>query len=176
PNVGLAWDPFGDGKTAIRAGFGIFYVDDNLGQSLSNSVTTNAGLSTTVSNGGLSGFLSSTPPGLTAPPFVVPRTLAMNYALNATGNATAMPDPGLTSPYVSQWNLGVQHSFRNTLVTVTYVGNHGVKEIRGLDYNQVLINGLLPNFLAVQKNGFLAQAATGSFNPAYNPNIAGSQP
>src|SRR6185437_9602838 len=50
------------------------------------------------------------------------------------------------------------------------------KEIRGLDYNQVLINGLLPNFLAVQKNGFLAQAATGSFNPAYNPNITGSQP
>jgi hypothetical protein len=60
------------------------------------------------------------------------------------------------------------------ILSVRYVGNHGVKEIRGLDYNQVVISGLLPSFLQAQNNGFLAQTKTGSFNPSYNSAIAGS--
>jgi hypothetical protein len=175
PNLGLAWSPSGDNKLAIRAGYSIAYVDDNIAYALSNSaVSTNSGLATTVSNAGLKGFISSTPPALTAPAFQVPRTVAQNYALNPSGNATAMPDPGLTTPYVQQWNLSVERSIKDMLVSVRYVGNHGVKEIRGLDYNQVLISGLLPAFQQAQSNGFLAQKATGSFNPTYNPNIAGS--
>lgn len=176
PNVGLAWDVKGDGRWAIRTGYSIFYVDDNLGQGISNSVTTNSGLATTVSNTGLSGFISNTPPALNVPAFIVPRTLYQNYSLAPSSNATAMPDPGLTTPYVQQWNLSVEHAVKNFVIDVRYQGNHAVKMIRGLDYNQVVISGLLQPFLAAQNNGFLAQKATGSFNPTYNANIAGSQP
>jgi hypothetical protein len=51
-----------------------------------------------------------------------------------------------------------------------------VKEIRGIDYNQVQIGQILQPFLQAQQNGLLAQKATGAFNATYNPNIAGSQP
>lgn len=176
PNIGVAYDVFGDGKTAIRAGYSIFYVDDNLGQALSNSVTTNSGLSTAVGFSGFSGFITNNPPAIPTPAFQVPRTLAQNYALNPSGNAVAMPDPGLTTPYVQQWNFGIEHEVKNFVVNVRYVGNHGVKEIRGIDYNQVLIGQILQPFLQAQQNGFLAQRATGSFNATYNPNIPGSQP
>src|SRR5581483_10658236 len=62
PNLGLAWALGSDNKTVVRAGYSLAYVDDNLGQALSNSVTTNSGLATTVSNSGLKGFITTAPP------------------------------------------------------------------------------------------------------------------
>ena len=174
PNAGLAWDVAGDGKMVIRAGYGLFYVDDNLGQAMSNSYASNSGLSSTVQNSGLKGIITSTPPPINAPGFQVPRMLAQNYLLN-TQQAVAMPDPGLTTPYVQQWNIGIERAIKNTLLNIRYVGNHGVKMIRGLDFNQVQIGQLLPNFQKLaQQNGWLAQKATGSFNPSYNASIAGA--
>jgi hypothetical protein len=52
----------------------------------------------------------------------VPRTLAQNYVLNPAGNAVAGPDPGLTTPYVQQWNVGIEHLMKNFVVNVRYRG------------------------------------------------------
>ena len=88
-----------------------------------------------------------------------------------------MLDPNLKHPRVQQYSIGVQHEFKGTVVEARYVGNHVVGAYRAFDFNQVVINsnGFLQDFLRAQKNGFLAQAAGGSFNPAYNSNIPGSQ-
>jgi Carboxypeptidase regulatory-like domain len=175
PNLGLAWNVGGDSKTVIRAGYGLFYVDDNLGQAMSNSYGTNSGLATTAGYS-LKGILTTAPPAIASGAFQVPRTLAQNYAINPTANAVAMPDPGLTTPYVQQWNIGVERAVKNTILNVRYVGNHGVKAIRGIDYNQVMISALLPAFQGAYANGLAAQKATGVFAPAYNSAIPGSQP
>ena len=177
PNVGFAWDVFGNGRTAVRGGFSINYVDDDNIAVVNNSAATNSGLSTTVSAAGLSGRLSTNLPSIPNPTFKVPITESANYALNS-GNAMGLVDPNLRTPYVEQWNFSIEHEFKNTLFAVRYIGNHGTKEIRVQDFNQVNINanGFLADFQRARTNGNLARAATGVFNPAYNPNIAGSQP
>jgi hypothetical protein len=175
PNIGLAWDPTGEGKWAVRAGYSLAYVNDNMIRAVDNSQGTNAGLASTVSASGLSGQLRNGVPAIKTPDFKVPRSLADNYALSST-SAAAMPVPDMVTPYVQQFSLGVQRTIGKFLIDARYVGNHSTKSVRGFDYNQVIISQMLPDFLKAQSNGALAQKATGTYNPSYNPSIAGSQP
>jgi hypothetical protein len=175
PNIGLAWDPTGEGKFVIRAGYSINYVNDSIVAAVNNAVTTNAGLQTSVSQVNLTNQVGQGVPALSAPGFQVPITLAQNYAVNPAA-ALALPNPNLVTPYVQQWNFGIQRSLKGWLLDVRYVGNHGTKEIRGIDYNQVQIGQILPNFQQAYQNGVLSLQQTGVFRPAYNANITGSQP
>ena len=176
PNIGLAWYIFGDGKTALRAGYSMNYVNDEYLVALTGNVTTNAGLAQTVTAQGLTSLISAGLPPIASPVFQVPRTFLDNYNLSATTNF-GMADPNLRSPYVQQWNIGIQREMRGFVVDLRYVGNHGTKLLRGVDLNQVNINagGFLADFLRAQQNGNLTLAQTGVFNAAYNSAIAGSQ-
>ncbi len=81
------------------------------------------------------------------------------------------------TPFVQEWTVGVEHEVKGAIVTARYVGNHGTKLLRAVDYNQVLYNanGFLADFLRAQNNAALSQAAGGAYNGNYNAAIPGSQ-
>jgi hypothetical protein len=175
PSVGLAWDMFGDGKTAFRAAYSISYVNDQAIYAPESMVEANSGLQTLSQNTGLSNRVSSLP-AIPVPVYQVPLSVSTNYANNSQ-NTVGLVDPNLHRPYVQQYSAGIQHEFKHTLFEARYVGNHMVGGYRAFDFNQVVIqqNGFLADFLRAQNNGFLALARNGVFNPAYNPGIPGSQ-
>ncbi len=165
PNVGIAWDPFGDGKTAVRAGFSMNYANDQFFTAVDNAASGNTGLQASPINAGpigfgLSGQTVSNPMGaqiVTPPPFQIPTdfmTNADNQGIPVAGYAI---DPGLKAPYVEQWNLSIQRELGwNTSLSVSYVGNHGVGLFRAIDLNQLLLDqkGFYGDFLNARANLF----------------------
>ena len=176
PNLGIAWDVFGDGKTAVRGGYSIFYVNDATILAAENMLEANGGLQGFGGDTGLSGHVSQGLPPVSLPTYMVPLTAADNYATNPFAVIGSV-DPNLRKPYVQQYSIGIERDIKGTVVAVRYVGNHSVAQLRAFDFNQVNINagGFLADFLKAQNNGFLALAKNGTFNPAYNATIAGSQ-
>jgi outer membrane receptor protein involved in Fe transport len=57
PNVGLAWDVSGAGKTVIRAAYSVSFVEDENIRALDNSTNTNTGLQSNSARTGLTGLL-----------------------------------------------------------------------------------------------------------------------
>jgi hypothetical protein len=131
PRVGLAWDPFGDGKTAVRAGFGTYYSLMDALSFLLNSLPPYNG-SVSYSNTALSSLLPVMP-GVQPPPSCGPGVPAP-----CTTYAPQGVQPNAKTQAVEEWNFSVQRQLdRNSSVRVAYVGSHGYHGLLSIDPNSI---------------------------------------
>ncbi len=121
PRVALAWDPFGNGKTAIRAGFGIYYsLIDDLSFLLNSIPPYNGSVSLTGSLPALLPITPGVPPG--------PATIFAPQGLQADAK----------TPTVQEWNFALEQQLdRNTSLRLAYVGSFGYHGFVSLDPNSV---------------------------------------
>jgi hypothetical protein len=130
PRVALAWDPFGQGKTAVRAGIGVYYtLIDNLSFLLNSLPPYNGSVTFT---GPLANFLPITsgvqPPRACGPGVPTPCSTFAPQGIEAAAK----------TPTVNEWNLTVEHQVgSNTAFRVGYVGSFGYHGLLSIDPNTI---------------------------------------
>jgi hypothetical protein len=122
PRIGVAWAPFGDGRTSVRASFGVFF------DPLWTDFYANAA--------------NRTPPfyilgSVRNPEFpnASAVTSSPNFVLGRQDTLVYEP----ANPYSLHTNFSIQRKIvKNAILTVVYVRQRGVHEVRLIDQNQAI--------------------------------------
>lgn len=187
PRVGIAWDPFRDGKISVRAGYGIFH--DRLFGQLLGLTRGNPPFQQIF----FQPFFLQGAPGQPCPPpenstpfgvcigpqlsgLPLPPSLSSGPGANVVGNGSfILPfliDPHLRMPYSQSWNFGVQRQLpAGVLMEMDYVGSRGTRLLRLVDGNppqpalvaQLLASGVPPEQLQFENLWFLGAANNTAF-------------
>lgn len=145
----------GEGRTVIRGGYRISYVNDEFVRGSDNALSGNEGLTQGVFLTNLNLRASQGSPAFTTPPFQVPRTFAENNELAGNFGTVFAIDPNLKVPMTQEWNFGIQREIGfQTAIELRYVGGKSDNLLRALDFNQVDIfgNGFLADFERARRN------------------------
>ena len=164
PRIGLAYDLFGNGKTALRAGFGIYDDVGNFGASIQQDA---------IGSPPFSGLTDVFGPALPSGPVQLPLTPAI---LNATADTTPQfVDYNSKTPYMIQYNVSVEQQLPwNMGLSVAFVGNHGVHIPLVTDSNPIFPTSTGPcgDPASLCVNGRVQYWDTGSPNYVnVNPNM-----
>ena len=160
PRLGFNFLPFADGKTDVKGGFGIFFIQPNLNQYEVAVDTTKFYLIQSYNNR----TASTLPPSQTPNPAYVGPSFTLNQLFGSSvpggGPTASFIQPDGKMPYTYEWNLTVDHTIKDWLLEVVYLGSaaHHFEErpniaplINGNGDTRYTTNGVTP-FNGVQEN------------------------